>query len=425
MSRSFISKIPFSESKVFDNMKARTPMSAFQIELTVRCNNNCRHCYINLPAQNKESFHKELSFNEIKTLVDEAYSLGALSCFITGGEPLLRDDFFDIYLYLKKKGLLVSIFTNATLITQEHIKLFKKYPPRDIEVTIYGVCPQTYERITRVPGSFKAFMHGLNLLQENGIKVRAKAMALRSNLKEFSQIALFGRKITKDYFRLDPFLHLRFDRDEIRNQEIKSERLTAEEIVALEKADFERFGAFKKRCDNLIYGTGFPKKFQALCAGHPSELPAGSTLGLITGRKSYRRSRFSSPELSKINYNRLFRCSTGYGSITISYDGFLKLCSSLNHPDCIYDLKKGTISEALQDFIPQVRNMHSVRKEFKEKCQQCLIFSLCMCCPALAYLETGELDKPVDYFCKVAHARVESFLSKNPCNLLCLIGNPQ
>ena len=156
---------------------------SFDLEVTARCNNNCRHCYINLPADDASVKKKELSLSQIKKIVDQAVDLGALWCLVTGGEPLLREDFFEIYLYLKKKGLLVSVFTNAALITNEHINLFKKYPPRDIEVTVYGTTKGIYEQVTRKPGSFAAFMAGLNLLIENNIKVRFKAMALRSNVQ--------------------------------------------------------------------------------------------------------------------------------------------------------------------------------------------------------------------------------------------------
>jgi len=111
---------------------------------------------------------------------------------LTGGEPLLRRDFSDIYLMLKRKGLLVSVFTNATLVRKEHIALFKKYPPRDIEVTIYGSNQATYEAVSRVSGSYQAFVHGLNALFEAGIPVRLKAMAMRSNLADIEAIAEFG-----------------------------------------------------------------------------------------------------------------------------------------------------------------------------------------------------------------------------------------
>ena len=367
MSKSVVSTVPLSKFSLWDKMKGKRSLISFDLEVTARCNNNCRHCYINLPARDRKAREKELSFEEIKSIVDEAVSLGALWCLVTGGEPLLREDFFDIYLYLKRKGLLVSVFTNATLIREEHIRLFKRYPPRDIEVSVYGVTKETYERVTRRPGSFAAFIRGLNLLLGSGIKVRLKAMALCSNVSELPEIARFCREKTKDYFRFDPFLHLRFDGNLARNEEIKSERLSSEEIVALERSDPERFQALERGCDKLIV-----------------------------------------PEFSRVVCNHLFHCGAGSGSFSLGCNGLFRLCSSLWHPDCVYDLTKGSLTDAWHNFIPRVRDMRSERREFLQKCRGCPLINLCMWCPAHAYLETGELDAPVDYFCKVAHARAEA-----------------
>jgi MoaA/NifB/PqqE/SkfB family radical SAM enzyme len=131
--------VPIQDFSLWEKLKRKRALISFDLEVTARCTNNCRHCYINLPADDRAAMTAELSVDEIRAIADEAISLGALWCLITGGEPLLRDDFFDLYRALKRKGLLVSVFTNATLINMEHIKLFKNFPPRDIEVTIYGV----------------------------------------------------------------------------------------------------------------------------------------------------------------------------------------------------------------------------------------------------------------------------------------------
>lgn len=237
---------------LWDKLKAKRALFSFDLELTARCNNDCRHCYINLPANDRAAQARELTLDEIAHIADQAVELGALWCLLTGGEPLLRDDFADVYMMLKRKGLLVSVFTNATTIRAEHIALFKKYPPRDIEVTIYGATRETYEAVSRRPGSFAAFVRGLDMLFDAGVRVRLKAMALRSNLHEMEAIAAFGRARTKDFYRFDPQLHLRFDGDATRNEKIKQERLTPEEIVALERADEKRFDALQASCDTLI-----------------------------------------------------------------------------------------------------------------------------------------------------------------------------
>ena len=300
--------------------------------MTARCNNECRHCYINLPAGDKKAKAKELSLEEIADVAGQAVSLGAVWCLLTGGEPLLREDFADIYLLLKKNGLLVSVFTNATLISDEHVRLFKKYPPENMEVSVYGVTRETYEKVTRKPGSFEAFSRGLGLLLENGIRVRLKAMALRSNVHELEAIADFCRARTKDYFRFDPFLHMRYDRDRKRNAEIAAERLSPDEIIALERSDPERFQALKERgCDLIL------------------------------------------PEEHEPGCDHLIKCGAGRDSLVIGADGRVRLCYSLCHPDCVYDLRAGSLSDAFFNFVPKIRDIRSSRKEFRTKCNGCAL----------------------------------------------------
>jgi radical SAM protein with 4Fe4S-binding SPASM domain len=137
--------------------------------------------------------------------------------------------------------------------------------------------------------------------------------------------------------------------------------------VKIEKSDPERYGALEKGCNKLIV-----------------------------------------PEFEHINCDHLFHCGAGNGSFDVSYDGYFCLCSALLHKDCVYDLKKGKLIDAWNNFVPKVRDMRSKNQEYLKKCRKCPIVNLCLWCPAHAYLETGELDTPVDYFCKVAHSRAQA-----------------
>jgi radical SAM protein with 4Fe4S-binding SPASM domain len=202
---------------------------------------------------------------------------------------------------------------------------------------------------------------------ETGIKVRLKAMALRSNVHEFSAIASFCRQWTGSDFRFDPFVNLRFDRSSIRNEEIRSERLSPEEIVGLELADPERSEALLKDCAKVVM-----------------------------------------PGAELEDSNRLFYCGAGRDSFVVSHDGLLRLCPVLCHPDCLYDLRKGSLADGWQNFVPRVLDFTSDGREFLDGCRVCHLFDLCMWCPAHTYLETGHLDKPVDYFCDTAQARANS-----------------
>ena len=169
------------------------------------------------------------------------------------------------------------------------------------------------------------------------------------------------------YFRFDPFLHYRFDRDPARNAEIEGERLTCDEVVALERGDAERSRAMEKSCGQLILAEG-----------------AGSDCG------------------------HLFRCDAGRRNFVIGFDGRFRLCPSLYHPDFLFDLRKGSLAEAWARFVPGVLDRTSSRPEYFERCARCPIVNLCLWCPAHAYLETGELDLPVDNFCRLAHARARA-----------------
>lgn len=357
-------QLPLRDFEIWERYNQPNKLYSFDIELTARCNLNCRHCYINLPAGDQSSARQELSVEEISRIAGEAVSMGAIWCLLSGGEPLLRKDFADIYIMLKKKGLLLSVFTNATLIDDEAIQLFKRYPPRDLEVTVYGATPETYERVTRRPGSFNQFRNGLDRLYDAGLKVRLKAMALRSNVHEMPEIARFCREHTKDFFRYDPNLHLRFDRDSRKNDDIRAERLSPEEVVALEQADKERSVALTENCDTYIR-----------------------------------------PEFELSHNNHVFGCGIGGGSVSIGYDGQMRLCSTLVHPDFMVDLRNSSIRDGLAVLVPKVKNLTSDRERFLNNCRRCALINLCQWCPADAYLETGRLDEPVGHYCAVAHAR--------------------
>jgi radical SAM protein with 4Fe4S-binding SPASM domain len=200
-----------------------------------------------------------------------------------------------------------------------------------------------------------------------GVRLRLKAMAIQSNLAEQAAIAAFCRAHTKDYFRFDPQLHLRFDGDPRRNDDIRAERLTPDQIIALEQADEQRMNALQNTCGPLT-----PEAF----THHGSDL--------------------------------LLHCGAGNGSFNISYDGRFRLCSSLWAPETVYDLRRGTLAAAWNDFVPRVREMRSTQLELLETCRVCPLVNLCLWCPAHAHLETGELEGSTPYFCAVAHARAHA-----------------
>ncbi len=372
---SYIESIPLPQLPLWERFKNDRVPNTVEFEMTARCNNNCRQCYINLPASDPDAKKKEMTIGAIEKIAEQAASLGFLWWILTGGEPLLRKDFFEVYLMLKKKGFLVSVFTNAALVSDEHIRFFKKYPPRNIEVTIYGASENVYERVTRVRGSFKAFYKGLERLLQSGLNVQLKAMAMRSNLEEIPEIIQFCREHTNNSFRIDPFLHLRYDRDRLRNAEIKAERLAPDEAVNVERFYPEKVAALKMGCErtNVRQAT----------------LPA--SIPIIT-------------------------CGAGNNGFTLSYDGWLRLCMPLCHPDFMHDLKSHPLKEAWLQFIPRLLSKQTKNKELIERCGICSIRSLCQWCPAVSFLETGKVDAFIEPFCLSAQTRAK-MVNKAPDDL--------
>lgn len=142
----------------------RLPLEGM-IDLTYRCNNNCRHCWVSVPAGSSER-ENELTFNEITRIVDEARKMGCREWSISGGEPMPRPDFAEIFDYVTRKSVFYFLNTNGTLITPKIAKLLKGNGAK--MVSLYGATAEVHDYITRNPGSFEAVMQGFAYLKEYG-----------------------------------------------------------------------------------------------------------------------------------------------------------------------------------------------------------------------------------------------------------------
>ncbi|WP_294829325.1 radical SAM protein [uncultured Gemmiger sp.] len=178
---------PLVEQEFAGNLKKRwiedrQPYTAL-IELTPRCNFNCIHCYLQ-----EHHFEKILPYDRIVQILDLLYEKGILFLTLTGGEVLTRKDFLDIYVYAKRKGFLVEVFTNGYAITEEHIETFKKYPPLIVDISLYGACEKTYYEITGVKNAFERVISNLWKLNRAGIRTGLKAPILKNDEQELAEM---------------------------------------------------------------------------------------------------------------------------------------------------------------------------------------------------------------------------------------------
>lgn len=159
------------------------------MELTYRCNLSCRHCY--LTSRKKD----ELTFDEIKNIIDQTAEAGGFFFCLTGGEIFLRKDFFKIAFYARDKNLALRLLTNGTLIDKKTAGKIKELGPLDVGISIYGAEAETHDYMTQVPGSFSKSLEALRLLNEAGIKTKLKCLVMKKNAGEITQIQKLAEKL--------------------------------------------------------------------------------------------------------------------------------------------------------------------------------------------------------------------------------------
>lgn len=176
-------------------------------EMTSRCNLKCVHCHAFGGETSYDDEDNELSKEEGMALIDQIAASDIRSFVFTGGEPLLREDLFELIEYAKSTGLTVYIATNGTLITKEVAKLLNKF---DVGVVIGldAMNPAIHDRIRGMEGAYDAVMEGIeNCIAEN-LYLHLNIVAARPNLEEITRIIDYGDKIgVYSYFiyRFVPF----------------------------------------------------------------------------------------------------------------------------------------------------------------------------------------------------------------------------
>jgi MoaA/NifB/PqqE/SkfB family radical SAM enzyme len=210
---------------------------ACQWELTCLCNLRCVMCYTDC-FNSPEQVRQELSYLEIVRIMDELHEAGCLELCLTGGEPLARRDFLEIYSHAKEKGFLVTVFTNGTLITDMIADVWSQLPPSMIEISLHGQSKASFETITQGPGSYDRCLAGVRLILDRGLPLTLKTTGLTLNHGEILAIKEFVRRLGTEYgttvqYRFGSDLRHRLDGSD----DVAKYQLSAELIQAVEEAD--------------------------------------------------------------------------------------------------------------------------------------------------------------------------------------------
>jgi radical SAM protein with 4Fe4S-binding SPASM domain len=333
-----------------DSVARRTPLNG-TVEVTRRCNLSCAHCYTNLPLDVQET--GELSSREHRRMIDELTDSGCLWLLFTGGEIFAREDFLEIYSHAKQRGLIITLFTNGTLITPTIADYLAEWRPFSIEVTIYGRTQETYERVTGVPGSYDHCLRGIQLLLERRLPLALKTLALKSNAHELWKMKSFVEEELGLEFRFDGMVNPRVDG----SLSPLRLRLNPEEVVRLDLVDSERRTEWHRFC-----------------------------------------AHFTKPDPR--DRESLYQCGGALNSFAVTPEGRLVPCVLSRRSG--YDLRSGSFREGWQGFLGPLRETKASRQT---RCSACEIKAMCGMCPANGELENGDAEEPVDFLCRVAHLR--------------------
>ncbi|MBQ3003561.1 MAG: radical SAM protein [Clostridia bacterium] len=321
-------------------------------ELTPHCTLDCKMCYVH--RSDGKYPHRVLTGDEWINIMDQAIELGMLEALLTGGECMLHPDFKRIYMHLKKKGVYVLLISNATLIDQDIVELFKAYPPSKLNITVYGSNPQVYEQVTGHAEAFAVVNNALNMLREANISYNIQHTFSKYNLDDAQALLEYSQMMKNGEVQIDTDL---FDPIDNCGNEYSKYALSFEERWYLES------------------------KLQAR---------KGRSVGVVCD-EDFLRAKVDTPQPSPtLN----MPCIAGITAFHVNYYGIMAPCG--NFPLVLEDVTKERVQTAWNE-------IHRVALSYtrSEECVSCEFFGKCSFCPARYAMATGSKNglagvKPCD-----------------------------
>ncbi|MDD4202976.1 MAG: radical SAM protein [Candidatus Omnitrophica bacterium] len=332
-----------------EKTKGLKPISA-QLEMTYRCDLDCVHCYCKNYMDGDE-----ISIEQWKNILDQLYSAGCLYLTFTGGEPFLKKGFLEAYDHAKKKGFIITVFSNGMSLTDADIEYLAKCPPFSIEITVHAMDKDVFDSISGQKGSFELVMKNIKKLVDAKVQVIIKTVILKENKNEIFKVKKFAEELLgPKKFKTDSFIIPTLTGDTTPCEH----RLSPKEIQNIEESDVD----------------------------------------MIMQREEQFQKH--TPMMRDIKYK--YHCNSWFNQVFISPSGKLKFCHISKH--YTYDLTKVPLEEAFYINFPSIweeENHHYY------KCMTCELREYCHYCPARAYLETGDEYSSVEYYCELAKLRKE------------------
>ena len=330
----------------------RSPINAI-LELTPLCNMNCDMCFVRLSPEEQKKIGRLRSLEEWMHVSDEMQKAGTLFVLLTGGEPLLYPDFRELYLHLKKLGMIITINTNGTLLNEEWADFFAQYKPRRINITIYGKDSTTYDRLCHYADGFERAVHAIQLLKERNVDVKLNGSITPANVEDSPELIQLAKRLDVPW-KIDTYM---YPGSRERNQSFNGHaRLTAS--VA---AKMRIYLMMQSNVNFEEYAKKFIEK------------------GENTSSETYES--MSVP------------CRAGRSSFAINWQGYMRPCIMVTKPE---------VFVFSQDFMTAWRQIveDTARIKLSSKCSVFTMQSVCQTCAACALLETGSYGGTPKYMCQ-------------------------
>ena len=338
------------------------------LELLPLCNMNCDMCYVRLSKAEMDAAGTMRTAEEWLAVGREMAEAGVLFLLLTGGEPLLHPQFREIYLGLKAMGMILTVNTNATLIDEAWADFFAQNKPRRINITIYGGCGESYERLCHYEKGFERAVRGVKLLRDRGVDVRAGYSVTPENRGDMERIFALAKEldvplISDTYMqpavreRSKPFNH---------HSRLFPEEAAAANIMKLRLDKGE--DAFRQ------YAAEVLRQVASFVPGEENPCKAG--------------------------------CMAGKCSFNVDWLGRMKPCVLAPEPAAnVFELGFLEAWKRIREGFGAIR--------YCSRCSVCALRPLCPVCPVAVYHETGNYMDVPDYLCRYA-AELHRLLADTP-----------
>lgn len=328
-------------------------------ELTARCNFNCPMCYIHLSNEEVEKRGTELTAQQWIRLAEQARDRGLVFALLTGGEPLVRQDFFEIYGAMKEMGLLVAVNSNGSTLQGENLQKLIEDPPHRINVSLYGGSAETYQTMCG-HNAFDRVVENIRQLKSAGIDVRINASLTPYNYQDLEKIYAISQELNT-VLKVSSYMY-----PPIRVHGDCGHRLSPEEAARVAvQWDQLRFSQeqFMERAAN----------YQKLIPVEDRECSADPDTGV--------------------------RCRAGSTAFWITWDGRMLPCGMMPGPET-FPVEVGF--DAAWDTL----RAETAKLPNPSKCTGCKYQPLCSVCSAVCVTETGRFDGVPEYVCRMTEETV-------------------